>query len=224
MSATDCVSLEHRKIEGLTYRESRVAISIVDGSPECEALKLAGFGPFYQRHPNAFPAMTRIREEVARLQDSLSTATLEYGLIDALEIHEYLTDALRARISDIRRDDGSYLPTSEWPDIWQRMYEAGDVEIEELSERSNDGATKGKRGGWDGIGTVTKVKIKFASRAKLLELAMKHRGVNAMVNPNDKLGEGLSDLAGSIDRAIAEGRQRASQRNRVIDVKSENRT
>lgn len=171
----------------LTFRESKYVAARIAGKTEHDAMLEAGFSKWMARVPSQFQNIVEMRSEVERLQAELVQHTLDTGLIDAAEIHEYLTDALRARISDIRRDDGSFIATSEWPEIWQRMYEAGDVEIETLTERSDDGATKDRRGGWDEIGTVTKVKLKFASRVKLLELAMKHKGVNAMVQ--EKAGD-----------------------------------
>ena len=164
----------------LTYRESKYIVERSKGQSKFQALKAAGFSTPLAQHPQ-FIESPEVLTAIEAYKAELVENTLQTGLIDAVEIHEYLTEALRARVSDIRRDDGSFMPCSEWPDIWQRMWEAGDVEIESLTERSTDGATKGKRGGWDEIGTVTKVKVKFASRVKLLELAMRHKGVNAMV-------------------------------------------
>jgi phage terminase small subunit len=169
----------------LTHREARYVKGRIEGLSEGEALRSAGFSNSIAHSPAQLGGIERMRAEVARLQAELVQQTITETLIDATEIHEYLTEALRARISDIRRDDGSFIPTSQWPDIWQRMYEAGDCEIEQLNERSGDGEDKDKQGGWDSIGTVTKVKIKFASRVKLLELAMKHKGVNALIQPNE---------------------------------------
>ena len=126
------------------------------------------------------PAM---REVIERMRIELVENAVEEGLIDAAEIHEYLTDAVRAQMSDIRNDDGSFRPISEWPAIWQRMVEGGDVEVETSSERSHDGQTKDKAGGWDVAGTVTKVKYRFGPRHKWVELAMRHKAVDAMIQP-----------------------------------------
>ena len=168
------------KFAPLTYRESKYVVERSKGTTKYDALIAAGFTPGIAHNPQRVES-AEVIAAIENYRAELAENVVQLGLIDATEIHEYLTDALRAKVSDIRRDNGSFIPTSEWPDIWQRMWEAGDVEVETLTERSSDGATKDKRGGWDGIGTVTKVKIKFSSRAKLLELAMKHRGVNAMV-------------------------------------------
>ncbi len=164
----------------LTYRESKYVVARSKGVSKHQALIACGFSPALAKNPQ-FIETPEVLAEIEKYKAELVQNTLETGLIDATEIHEYLTDALRARISDIQNDDFSFKPLNEWPEIWQRMYEAGDVEVETLTERSSDGATKDKRGGWDEIGTVTKVKLKFSSRVKLLELAMKHKGVNAMV-------------------------------------------
>ena len=102
-------------------------------------------------------------------------ARLERTKITADEILVHLTAALRAQISEIRRDDGSFKPVSEWPAIWQQIANGGDVDVEDLMERSKDGGDAS----WDKTGTVTKMKYKFVDRGKIIELAMRHIGVNA---------------------------------------------
>ena len=141
--------------------------------------------------------------------------TLEVGLITATEIHEYLTDAIRARMSDIRNDDHTFKPRSEWPEIWDRMEEAGDVEVSYESERSHDGETKDKPGGWDRTGrTVEKVKLKFASKTTLLEMAMNHIAVNAMVR--EKQGDiNIVVVTAEKARQVASAKKRLSK---VIEV------
>lgn len=197
-------------------RHEKFAVGVASGKTQTDAAIAAGYEEKWSRS-----ASSRLSANVniaARIQELLAELS-KSSLIDAAEVHKYLTDCLRADMRDIRNDDGSFKPQSEWPAIWGRMMEAGDCEVDSIWVRSHDGATKDKAGGWDDTGRrVTKVKLKFASRTKFLELVMRHKAVDALVNPTDKLGEGLTDLASSIDRAIAEGRQRASKRNRVIDV------
>ena len=118
------------------------------------------------------------------MQQALTEHSVNQSLINAAEIHEYLTDCIRADMRDIRNADGSFKPQDEWPPIWGRMMEAGDVEVETLSQRSHDGQTKDKDGGWDESGTVTKVKLKFSRRNELVKLAMQHKAVDAFVQPS----------------------------------------
>ncbi len=164
----------------MTLREARYVNAAVNGESDYKALRQAGWSHDLAAHP-ARVITDEMRAEVERLREGLVVATIENGRINAEEIHDYLSDALRADMREIREDDGSFKPQSEWPDIWGRMMEAGDIEVEYLSERSHDGETKDKEGGWDVKGKVIKVKLKFASRVKLLELAMKHKAVDAMV-------------------------------------------
>jgi len=72
---------------------------------------------------------------------------------------------------------GSYRPIHDWPAVWRRMLSGS--EIKELFEHSKDG----EGASWDKIGEL--VKIKFIDPLKLLELAMRHKGVDAMVKQGD---------------------------------------
>lgn len=139
-------------------------------------------------------------------------------LVDARKLHIRWSEAFDADIADIIEPDSDtsrmrLKPIHQWPIIWRRMLSA--IDVKELFEPSSDGKDKA----WDKIGEL--VKMKFMDQLKLGELIGNLKTVDAFTHPMDKLGEGLSDLAGSIDRAIAEGRQRASQRNRVIEAKVE---
>lgn len=199
----------------MTYREAKVIQHQLRGESTRKALIAAGFGPGIAANPHLV-ITEEMRTELVRLQTELVAQTLDAGLIDATEIHEYLTEALRADMRDIRNDDGSFKPQSEWPAIWGRMMEAGDCEIETLNERSHDDATQEKRGGWDVSGTVTKVKLKFSSRAKLLELAMRHKGVNAMVE--QKVGDvNILVVTAEKARQVSGAKKRLAK---VIEVKA----
>jgi hypothetical protein len=166
----------------LTRREAIAVRARIEGKGFGASLRIAGFPPAVCHNPDDIwgPEM---HAEVARIQARLVAYQLKEALIDAEEIHCYLSDAMRATISDIRNDDGTYKPISEWPEIWQKMAEGGDVDIEYASERSHDGETRDKAGGWDETGKIVKVRHRFASKYKLLELAMKHKGINAMIQP-----------------------------------------
>lgn len=165
----------------MTFRESRYVAARLRGLTKTAAALECGFSPSVANCAGSIVETDEIRAEVARLQAELVANTLEVGLIDAKEIHEYLTDALRADMRDIRNEDGSFKPQSEWPEIWGRMMEAGDceVETESVSAANEDGSVITNN-------VVRKVKIKTASRVKLLELAMKHKGVNALAQVDEK--------------------------------------
>ncbi len=163
----------------LTYKERRIVQGIIGGLSERQAIKAAGFSEAMASHPS-WIITNEMRQLVEEGNRALTLRAYENGLISATEIHEYLTDAIRADWCDIENDDGTYRPISEWPLIWRQMKEAGDIEVEYESHRSHDGEDKQGLGGWDQDGIVRKVKIKFASRVKLIELAMKHKGVDAM--------------------------------------------
>ena len=168
----------------LTHREAKYVNARVAGKSKQQALLIAGFSPSLAAVP--FRVVTPEMEAAeAEITAELVAQSLDQGLADATEVHQYLTAALRADMRDIRNEDGSFRPQSEWPAIWGQMMEGGDVivEYEQLTERSHDDATEEKLGGWDVVGekVVKNVKLKFSSRAKLVELLMRHKGVNAMV-------------------------------------------
>ena len=191
----------------MTHREARYVSLRLQGISKKDAALKCVFTIWQAKSPSWIETPEML-EALAEMQGELVENALNAGLIDAAEIHDYLTEAIRADMRDIRNNDGSFKPQSEWPEIWGRMMEAGDCEIETLSERSHDGSTKYKAGGWDVAGTVTKVKLKFSSRVKMIELAMKHKAVNAMVE--QKAGD-TNILVITADKA----RQVASARKRL---------
>ncbi len=120
-------------------------------------------------------------------------------------------------MSDIRNDDHTFKPRSQWPDIWDRLEEAGDVEVEYESVRSHDGKDGEGKGGWDTGGIVRKVKFKFASKVKLLELAMQHKAVDAKAAQKQNIDVQVT-VSAEEQREMA---AMARRRSKVIDVKVE---
>lgn len=166
----------------LTARENRIVQSLILGKSDRQAILDAGFSSHLAAHP-AWIITNEMRAIVKQAQAQLTQQCFDRGLIDATEIHEYLTDAIRANAADIRNDDGSYKPISEWPEIWQRMYEGGDVEIEFESVRSHDGEDREDEHGWEETGRrILKVKARFPKKTELLKLAMQHKGVDAIAS------------------------------------------
>jgi phage terminase small subunit len=204
----------------LTYREARYVAARINGLDMTNAARKAGFSESVCLQAGARIETGVVEAALHEAQEILANHALAEGLIDAAEIHEYLTDALRARMSDIRNDDHSFKPRSEWPEIWDRLEEGGEVEISYEHERSHDGKDEDKRGGWDTVGKVLDVKCKFPSKVKLLELAMKHKGVDAMVQQK---GTEVNVLVVSAEKArqVQGARKRLAK---VVDVTPENTT
>ena len=199
----------------MTLREAKVVGLIASGTDMGLSLRLAGFPTSVSLVPGRF-ITDEMKAEIKKQSAKLVKNALDKGLVTAEEIHEYLTDAIRANFSDIRNDDGSFKPLSEWPPIWQQMVESGDVEIEYSSVRSHDGEDKDQAGGWDRVGKILKVKYKFGSKVKFIELAMKHKGVNAMVQ------EKQGDVHLHLHAEIVKNLQGALAREqRMIEAKDE---
>jgi len=126
------------------------------------------------------------KPEITHAIDQAKAERLERNKVDADEILIHLSAAMHAKISEIRNDDGSFKPLSQWPDIWQQLANGGDVDVEDLMERSHDDVQAGESKSWDKIGTVTKTKHRFVDRAKIIELLMRHTQVNAMAQPKEE--------------------------------------
>lgn len=188
MSATERVALDApQKLGELTYRESKVVTGIVSGKSEWRSIQDAGFNLFYAKHPNLFEPMERIRAEVIRLTAKVIEHGFRECLVTAEEIHEQLTDELRGDIADLYNPvdptdsrfnpdykGGELLPIPLWP-LWARN---GGVEVFDepnMVHSDDDGG-----GSWDQKGR--KIRVRMSPRHKPKELAMKHRGVNAMVD------------------------------------------
>lgn len=201
----------------LTYREARYITKVMlESKTRSQAMRELGFPPGLCEHPG-FIERPEILAEMERIRGELVANTIEQGLADATEIHEYLTDCFRADMRDIRNDDGTYKPQSEWPDIWGRMMEAGDVEVSYSSERSHDGQDKDKQGGWDTVGKVISVKLKFSKRNEIVKMLMSHKAVDAVAAQKQDVAIKLTVTAEE-QREMAAAERR---RSKIIDVKAE---
>ncbi len=163
-----------KKGRPLTYREARYVKARIEGKNVKESMQAAGFSPGFCHTPHELPGFRAMNAEVDRLQAELSAHTIEQALVDAKEIHEQLTEELRGDIADLYDEKGELLPVKDWP-LWARN---GGVEV--LDEPKMVHSTDGKNSSWDVQGR--QIKVRMGPRHKTRELAMKHRGVNAMVD------------------------------------------
>lgn len=126
-----------------------------------------------------------------------------------------LRSMLDRDIAEIYDDRGNLRPVSEWPRGWRTRL-ISEITTQQLSERSHDGETRDREGGWDQVGQVTKIKrtdalaIERELRACLGEIG-RHTDVSAFPVPGAKLGEGMEALAATIDKALSDGRRRAAR-------------
>jgi len=217
----------------LTVRESLVVRGVMTGKDVGVALREAGWGDWAQHHsgtwladhPQVAAVISNMREEIL-FDAAESLRELIRGYAGLLIQEARLESMLGHDIGDLYTPTGMLKEVSEWPDVWRKIL-VTEIETRQENERSHDGETTDKQGGWDVAGEVKKIKRERAldiertlmqckrEQREQLELIMKHKAVDAMVQPGDKLAGAVGDLAGSIDRAIAEGRQRASQRNKL---------
>lgn len=128
--------------------------------------------------------------------------TADHVLIAMVAQLSRLTSMLGHNVKEIYREDGSLLPVHEWPAHWgERLIT--EIHSEDTYDYSKDGVQAGESKTWDKSGTVTKIKrestlaIEKQIRECLAEIG-RHVNVKAWVNPNDKLADGLSDIAKAI--------------------------
>lgn len=200
-----------------THREQKFMNKVVfeDMSPRAALLSL-GFSVAVAERPSLFVSAAMVAE-MERMRTDLVLSARERGLIDAVEILEVLTDSIRFDRRSIRKPDGSFKPRDEWPEIAGRILEGDDCEEEVESVRSHDGEDTEGRGGWESGAIVRKSKIKFTSPAKLLELAMKHKGVDAMVQQKNETHNHLhlhAEVTAKLQGALA-------REQKLIDVTPE---
>lgn len=92
-------------------------------------------------------------------------------------------------------------PIKDWPVIWRRGL-AGEVKVEPAMVRSRDGSNES----WDKVGD--KITVKVLDRLKVLELAMRHKAVDAMAAQKQ-------DVSSTVHVEISERQRAALSRGRA---------
>ncbi len=161
--------LPARKVKLLTRKEQRYLAARLRGDSMQDAAKEAGLPPWLAR-TRSLPEVEALVEEASI---ALNEIRFEQCLVDAVELHEQLTDELRGDLADLYTEEGELKPVRDWP-LWARQ---GGVEV--LDEPNMVHSADDGGGSWDQVGR--RIKIRAVSRAKTRELAMKHKGVDAMV-------------------------------------------
>lgn len=170
----------------ITFREQKfITLVVLEGLSYRQALMRLGFSESIAEHPETYGFLRPvIRTEMERIRREAVELARERGLIDATEILEVLSDGIRFDRRSVRNNDGSFKPRDEWPEVAGKLLEQDECEEEVESVRSHDGVDTEGRGGWEAGTKVRKSKLRFTSTAKLMELAMKHKAVNALAAEN----------------------------------------
>jgi len=193
-------------------REYLVDFDIANAARRCGISKSPlAFGRAMMRRESVQQIIVReIAERRVRLQ-----IDADYVLQQLLAQLGRLLLMSNRSIKDIYASDGTLRPIEEWPEIWLERL-VTEIHSQDTYELSSDGVIAGERRSWDKSGRITKVKrestlaIEREIRLTLAEIG-RHVNVRAFPVPGEKIGEGLEAVAGAIDRAIAEGRQRAAR-------------
>lgn len=222
---------------GLTPTEARYVAALTENPDlsDLQALRKAGFGDSVCYNPSRV-VTPELKAYAEHLRARAIEATLQEAYLDASEVLRELIRqyagliAQEARLlallghdfAELYDEAGAIKAPASWPEAWRKSL------ITEFEMRLEHGRPKdGDETAWSPVATITKVKrerpldiertLMACQREKreCLETIGKHVEVKAFPVPGDKLADAVGDLAGSIDRAIAEGRQRASQRNRL---------
>ena len=131
------------------------------------------------------------------------TAVIESLNLDSDDALRALSLTHDADIRDIMSPDGTLKHPSAWPSIWRQGI-AGDVKIEPNMVRSTDG----ENASWEQQGHKVTVTVKAADRIKVLELAMRHKAVDALAavkqDVTHDIGERVAEtLRGALTRAAS---------------------
>lgn len=215
------------EIRNLSPRESRyVALKVMNPDMcDADALRQAGFGESVVGHPSRVVS-DEMREYVERIRAQAIEATLQEAFLDAAEvlrelIRNYagllvqearLQSMLGHDIAELYDERGNVKAIALWPEKWRTMLVV-EIESRESSERSHDGTTEDKEGGWDKTGELKKVKrestlaiekeLRDCKRAQVdcLKVIGNHQKVRAFPVPGDKLGDGMNRIADAINAA-----------------------
>lgn len=170
MSRTKAVQHSATQDHPFTYRESVVMARIVAGDTDRRALIAAGFPMYCVGHPSTIISL-EMRAKIETMRVKLVAKTLERSLVDAVELHERLTDHMRGDVADLYSEDGELLPMRDWP-LWARQ---GGVEI--LDEPNMVPSADGGGSSWDQVGRRKKIRV--VSRHKTEEMIGRLKAVNA---------------------------------------------
>lgn len=201
------LSVESIPTRKLTYRQARVVRALVEGTKtKGDILRDCGFPESLALSPSKI-ITPELQAECDRIQAALVEYQLDHALIDATEILEQLTDEARGDLADLYDDQGEPLPIKQWP-LWARL---GGVEFVDEPNMVPSGDGEGKS--WDQVGR--KIRIIGKPRTKTRELAMKHKGVNAMVEAKSP------DLHVHLHAEITEKLQGAmARKERIIEAET----
>lgn len=231
----------------LSPRESRY-VAIKTANPDlcdADALRQAGFGESVVCHPSRVVSQ-QMREYVEKIRAQAVEATLQEAFLDAAEVlrelirnyaglliqDQRLQSMLGHDVMDLYHMDGTMMRIEMWPEVWRR-YLITEIETRESSERSHDGRTEDKPGGWDQTGVIRKIKrestlaiekeLRECKKAQTdcLKIIGNHVKVKAFPVPN------APDLNVTVNITAERARQVSSARKRlekVIEVKAENET
>ncbi len=171
---------------------------------------------------NALMKHYGVRREIIRLKrDQLFrvNVTADQVLQGLWSQYQRLLAMLAADWADLYDEDGSFLPVTEWPELWRTAMLSG-IEVEKMFERSKVGG----QSSWDEAGTVTKIKreSRIAIEKQITDtLAQigKHTSVDAWMQtkPGDT---NIMVVTADTARKVSSARARLAK---VVDVTGEGR-
>lgn len=130
---------------------------LVDGCPGKAATRAGMDGGHSANHLMRNPAVRAVIAQ--RMADRAYRLGIKADdvLSGLWEQYQRLLAMLSADWQDIKNDDGSLKPISEWPELWRTAMVNG-IEVEAMFERSDDGVQGEERKSWDTAGKVTKIR------------------------------------------------------------------
>jgi len=160
-----------------------VAEYLKDADPKRAVLMTGYVGNQALKTGREFLSRPKVAMEIAR-QYQILVNRLSYG---AEELHQRLIQEVDADVGDLFDERGMFRPIAEWPLIWRQGL-VTDVHVQESGDESRV------------------LKIKFADRAKRLDMLAKHKSVGgyaavkteAMVSGVDALFDSLVPSLGPV--------------------------
>ena len=177
------------------------------------ALHLAGLGiaeisrQLSCSRRTVYSDLATIGDERIRIEEIIEDAG-----VDAHDVWIQLSRIFDGDRSEILNEDGTVKRMQDWPLIFRQCL---NVVVEDVSQRSHDGETKDKDGGWDKSGKRVRILGIDPQYLKAIELVMKHKGVDAMATQRQEVDINLT-------ATITAKLQSALRRQETIDVTPEN--
>lgn len=157
--------------------------------------------------------MRTVYRDLEALAETVQEADelIEDACVTSEDAHLKLTKMFDARIQELFDDNWNVLPKSQWPEPWKSWALLTEIKVEDImvQDDDGDGQTWKKSGG-------KRVTVKGPDVLRTIELAMKHKAVNAMVQQGTQIDVNIAVVTAEQARTLSAAQKRLS---RVVEAK-----